>query len=453
MFHQGNENMIFLIYILIVIFAIGLYIWDYKVPALVIVFFFLTSGFNLVSEDLLKDSLLSKGMDYAILVIVGMVIIDSFCIKNYLKPDRLIWLILTFYVFLGVCIIYNKFAVGTSWNDIIRTARYNVLWIAYLIFRNLSKERLSHLMKSLFLVTVICATLYILQIFLNERILNESMKVYANIFGMKIPRFYNQPDMLLIFTFMAIYFNPYKGMAKIITTTILVIALLGAFHRSLIIAFILAISIGYVIRLSRVKRTVILTSIAIIGSIFIVFWGYNFANSRTIKDISIVTSGNVADIDAKDIDIETLQESTFTFRIAHLLERNQYLLDHPEAMLFGAGLMAEDSKLTDVMFDFKVGLLEEALNKTTQLDTGDISYSILIMRYGYMGTLLVLSLYIFLMVYFYKNRNNPVGLFSFASFIVIIVISFSSSTLTMPVSFLLPLVTYNIIQKSIDDFN
>jgi len=363
-------------------------------------------------------------------------------------------LILIFYAFLGVCIIYNKLVVGTSWSDIVRTLRYNVLWIAYLVFRNLSKERLFYLMKSLFLVTVVCATLYILQIFLNKSILNEAMKIYANVFDMKIPRFYNQPDMLQIFTFMAIYFNPYKGIAKITTTAILILALLGAFHRSLIIAFILAVSIGYIIQLPRVKRTVILTSIAIIGSIFIIFWGYNFANSRTIKDIAIVTSGNVADFSSLDvdIDIEQLQKSTFTYRIAHLLERNQYLLDHQRAMLFGAGLMTEDSNLTASMFNFKIGLIEENKGKIMQLDTPDISYSILIMRYGYIGTLLVLSLYIFLMVYFYKNRNNPVGLFSFVYLIVVMVGSFFSYILTLPVSFLLPLITYNIVQKSKSEY-
>jgi len=441
------------IFILIAILAIGLYIWDYKVPALVIVFFFLTSGFNLFPEDLLKDSLLSKGMDYAILTIIGMVIIDSLCIKNYLKPDRLIWLILIFYTFLTLCIIYNRFVVGTSWKEIIRTVRYNILWIAYLVFRNLPKERLLFLLKNLFTVTVVCAVLYLLQIVFDGHILNEMEKHYVHLFGMRIPRFYNQPDMLLFFTFMAIYFNPYKRMLRIITTTILIMALLGAFHRSLLIAFLLAILIGYVIRLPRIKRIVILTSISIIGFIFIVFWGYSFAKSRTIKDIALVTSGNVANIEADDLATETLQGSTFTFRIALLLERNQYLLDHPKAMLWGAGLMTEDSKLTNIMFDFKVGLLEEALGKTAQLDTADISYSILILRYGYLGTLIILSLYIYLMIYFYKNRNNPVGLFSFAYFVVMIVVSFSSDILIKPVSFLLPLITYNILQKSLDDFN
>jgi len=437
-----------MIFIVLTIFAIGLYIGGYKIPALMIFFFFMTSGFNLVPEDIMENKFFSKGMDYAILIIVAMVAIDSIYVKNYLKPDKLIYLILIFYAFLALCVIYNKFIIGVGWKDIIRTARYNVLWIAYLVFRNLSKEQLLYLLKCLFLVTVVCAALFVLQIILNENILNETVKYHIWFLGMKIPRFYNQPDMLQIFTFMAIYFNPYKGIKRIITTAILIAALLGAFHRSLFIAFVLAISIGYAIQLPRPKRIAILTSAAIIGSVFIVFFGYKFANSRTIRDIAVVTSGNVVDIDARDIDIDELQKSTFAFRIAHLIERNQYLIEHPRAMLLGAGLMTEDSKLTDLTFDFKVGLIEEALGKTAQLDTADISYSIIILRYGYLGALLILSLYLYLMIYFYKNRKDPIGLFSFVYFIVVVVSTFFSYILTLPISFLLPMITYNIIQKS-----
>jgi len=441
-----------MVFIVLVFFAIGLYIWGYKTPALLVFFFFMTSGFNLVPETIMENKLFSKGMDYAILIIAAMAVIDSIYVKNYLKPDKLVYLILIFYAFLTLCVIYNKFVVGVSWKEIIRTVRYNMLWIAYLVFRNLSKEQLLYLLKCLFLVTVVCAALFILQIFLNEHILNETEKNHIWFFGMKIPRFYNQPDMLLIFTFMAIYFNPYKGIKRIVTTAILIAALLGAFHRNLFIAFVLAISIGYVIRLPRPKRIAILTSSAIIGSVFIVFFGYEFANSRTINDIAIVASGNVANIDAIDIDIEKIQESTFTFRIAHLLERNQYLIEHPRAMLFGAGLMTEDSKLTDLIFDFKVGLSDEVLGRTVQLDTGDISYSIFIMRYGYLGTLIILSLYLFLMLFFYINCKNPIGLFSFVYFIAIVVIAFFSHILTQPISFSLPLITYIIIQKNKSEY-
>lgn len=436
-----------MIFLIIVIVAIALYVWDYKVPALIIFFFFVTSGFNLVPEEVMANGLFTKGIDYAILIICGIILIDSFCIKNYLKPDKLIWLILIFYGFLLLCVIYNKFVIGTGWSEIVRTIRYNMLWIAYLVFRNLDKEQLHTLLKWLFWITVGCSILYLLQIVLNETILNERMKSSAEFAGMTIPRFYNHPDMLQIFTFMAIYCNPCKGKTKIITAIILIMALLGAFHRSLIIAFIVAIVIGFIIRLPRIKKFIALSAIAAFSLLVAVFFGYKFAHSRTIIDIATVMSSDMVSSDL-EIDFEDLSKSTFTFRMVHFLERNQYILEHPKTMFFGAGLMTEDSKLTDSLFDFAIGLTEEISGKTIQLDTSDISYSLLFMRYGYVGTFLNLLLYGFLMVSFYKNHKNPFGLFSFAYFIVVVIVSFFSSILALPISFLLPLVTYNIMQKT-----
>ncbi|GHT69709.1 hypothetical protein AGMMS50239_36930 [Bacteroidia bacterium] len=387
----------------------------------------------------------SKGMDYAIIMLFLIVVIDALCIKGYLKFDRLIYLYLLFCLFLVVCVFYSKFGIGVGWAEIIRTCRYHFLWVAYLVFRNLSKTQLESLLKYLFLITVICSVLYLFQIILETSILNETEKGTANLFGMKIPRYYNQPDMLHFFVFIAIYYNPFKGIVKYITTAILVIALLAAFHRSLAGSFFVAVVLGYILQLPRLQRVKVLLGVSVFLVFFIVFAGYKFVQSRTYIDVQRVASGNVADA---EIDLEDLYASTFTFRIIHLIERNQYLLDNPKAMLVGAGLMTEDSKMTFSMFDFDVGLVEELSGQTNQLDTGDISYSILLLRYGYLGTFLNLVLFIYLIVFFYKKRENKYGFLSFLYFILSIGISFFSANLVMPITFVLPLITYCIINKT-----
>jgi len=433
------------IFIAIVLFAIVLYIRGHKISALFLFFFLLTSGFNLVPEKTTHLAFFSKGMDYAIIMLFVVVTIDVFCIKDYLKPNRLIYLYLLFCSFLVACVFYSKFVVGVGWTEIIRTVRYNFLWVIYLVFRNLSKAQLENLLKYLFIITVFCSVLYLLQIVLDQTILNETGKSSVELFGMKIPRFYNQPDMLYFFTFMAIYYNPFKGMMKYVTTAILVIALLAAFHRSLISSFFVAIALGYILQLPRLQRIKILSIASVFLVFFVAFAGYRFVHSRTYIDVQRVVSGNVVDA---DIDLEDLYASTFTFRILHLLERNQYLLDNPRAMFLGAGLMTEDDKMTYNLFNFDIGLTDELTGGTTQLDTGDISYSILLMRYGYLGTLLNLVLYGFLVVYFYRNRKNPNGFFPFFYFIVVIVLTFFSQILVLPATFILPLITYNLVQKS-----
>lgn len=434
-----------MIFLFIVIIAIGLYVWDYKIPALIFFFLFLTSGFNLIPEEMTELMLFSKGMDYAIIMLFVIVIVDVFCIKGYLKFDRLIYLYFLFCAFLAGCIFYNKFVISVGWTEIIRTCRYQLLWVVYPVFRHLPKAQMERLLKYLFLVTVICSVLFLLQIFLNETILNEGEKNTVNLFGMKIPRYYNQPDMLHFFVFMAIYCNPYKGMVKHVTAAILVIALLGAFHRSLVGSFIIAVALGYIIQLPRLRRIKMLTVASVFLVFFIAFAGYKFVHSRTYIDIQHVLSGNIIDT---EIDIDDMQNSTFTFRIMHLLERNQYLLDNPVAMVTGAGLMTEDSKLTYSLFNFDVGLTEELSGQTAQLDTGDISYSILLLRYGYLGTLLNLALFIYLMVFFYKKRENRYGLSTFLFLVMSFGISFFSANLVMPITFVLPLITYRIIKKT-----
>ncbi|GHT54242.1 hypothetical protein FACS189451_06080 [Bacteroidia bacterium] len=436
-----------LLFIIIVLLAVVLYVQGYKIPALLLFFFFLTSGLNLIPEKMTKLAFFSKGSDYAIIMLFIVVVTDAFCIKDYLKPNRLIYLYLLFCAYLVACVFYNKFVIGVGWVEITRTCRYHFLWVSYLVFRNMSKVQLEILLKYLFLATVFCSVLYLFQIILDVSILNEGGESTAKFFGMEIPRYYNQPDMLHFFVLMALYYNPFRGMVKYVTTAILVVALLAAFHRSLLGSFFLAVALGFILQLPRLQRIKVLSVVAVLLVFFVAFAGYKFVHSRTYIDIQRVASGNVADT---EIDIEDLQASTFTFRILHLLERNQYLLDNRIAMLFGAGLMTEDSKLTFSMFDFDIGLAEEMSGQTNQLDTGDISYSVLLLRYGYLGTLLNLALFIYLAVFFYEKRENKYAFFSFLFFVMSFGTSFFSANLVQPMTFVLPLISYSIIKKNLD---
>jgi len=434
-----------MIFLGIAILAIFLYVRNYKVPALLLFFFFITSGFNLVPEEITKLGFISKGSDYAFLILMGIIFIDSVFNRGYFNRDNFTKYLIAFASFLLMCIFYSKFVVKLGWGDILRTSRYQFFWIAYFLFRYTAKETLKILLKCLFVVSLITAFLFLLQIFIDRNILLETVTSYIRIFGVKISRFYNQPYMLFFFTFMALYHNPFKGILKYLSMILLTAATLGAFHRNVLGFFLFSIIVGYVIGLPYIKRVyfAVITSTLLLFTL--VFAGHKFVHSRTFMDVEAVMSGNLSNT---EFDMGNLGNATFTFRVLHLLERNQYLLDHPQAMLLGAGLIPEDSKLVEQMFDFKVGLIEELSGGTTQINTADISYSILLLRLGYLGTFLYLFLIGYLMVFFYKKRANGYALFSFLYLVLTIGISFFSANLLHPVTFLLPLITYNIIKKS-----
>jgi len=436
-----------MIFVGIVIIAIFLYIRDFKISALLFFFFFITSGFNLIPEAITKFAFISKGSDFAFLILIGIILTDSIFNREYFNRDNFTKYLILFALFMITCMLYSKYVINLGWGDIIRTVRYQFFWVASFLFRFLPKETLEKLLKYLFFVAVFTAFLFLLQIVIDKNILVKTGVGYVRLFGIKIPRYYNQPDLLFFFTFMALYHNPLKGIPKYVSMIIFTAALLGAFHRSLIGCFLFSIFVGYLIRLPYLKRIYVVAISSSVLLFVVVFLGNTFAHSRTYLDVKAVVSGN---IDATEFDIDNLggEEGTFTFRILHLLERNQYLLEHPKAMVLGAGLMPEDSKLVDKMFDFKIGLVAELTDHVVQLDTGDISYSILFLRLGYAGTFLYLLLIGYLMVFFYKKRENRYAFFSFLYLILTFGVSFFSANLLNPITYLLPLISYQIIKKT-----
>jgi hypothetical protein len=439
-----------MVFIALVILAIILYIGDFKVSAMLVFFFFITQGFNLVPEEETKFLFISKGMDYAFLIMAGIVLLDSVFIKNYLKPDNMTKFLLPMGIFLIICIAYNKFALGLGFSEILRTSRFLFFWLLWLIFRSLNVEQLNNLLKGLFYVSLLTSTLFILQLF-DIEVLNEiTLSSKTSVFGMTLTRFYNHPDMLHFFVFFAILCNPLKGILKWLTMFIPAIALMCAFHRSLTGSFFIALIIGYVVQLPRLQQIKVFSVAGFVIFAAVIFGSFNFVNSRTFKDIQNVMAGNF--VDTESVDISKMQEGTFTFRIAHLVERNLYLQQHPKSMIIGAGLMTEDSKMTQTMFDFNIGLVEELSGQTVQLDTGDISYSLLFLRFGYLGTVLFLLPFVAFMFFFYKYRNDKLALASFMYLTLTIGVSFFSSNLVIPTTLIMPMIAYHIVQKSEKEF-
>jgi len=380
------------------------------------------------------------------LILVGILVFGICFKKHFLKSDTLLRLILVFYLFLVVCIVYNLAYTGIGVTEIVRTARYNVFWLSVLAFRSATVEQLQRLLKMLFAVMIVICTIYLLQIFFDEKLLMgmEDVKTTKTFFGVTIPRYHIFPDLVFFFTFMALFLNPYRGLMRITSTVIFVAAFLGSFYRTFAIILLLCLLIALLLRCKKSVGIATLSVLALGALYFVIFFGQSFANSKTVLDIKKVVSGEVLD---SDIAYDNMMGSSFTFRIAHFLERNQYVYEDRAARFLGVGLMTEDSKVTYNTFEFNVGLLEEMTSNINQIDTADISYSPLIMRYGYLGTLINLSLYAYLTIFFFKKRKNKYSFFSFLYMIFLWGISLSYVSLVWPIYFIIPLVSYCIVQK------
>lgn len=435
-----------MIFLILLFIAIFLYLWDYKVSALLLFFFFLTNGFNLIWMEYFAFMFFGKGEDYALVFLYTVLAIDILCVKNYLKIDNLIKFWALFGIFLILSVLRSKWMIGVPWIEIIKSCRPYLFLPLYLVLKNLHINQLENILKGLFIATLFTSVLYLLQSVLDVFLLYGTVKSKFYIVGLTLTRYYNQPSMLHFFALLAIFYNPYKGPVKILSIVILTTALIGAFHRSLIISFIAALLISYVLTLSKLRQIQIVT---IAGFLFVfasIYVGYKIMQSRTYTDIQVVLSGDIAEI-ALSGDFEMNNESTFTYRMAHLFERNLYLTEQPATMIWGTGLFSEFAPQAKNL-DFKIGLMHEVTGEIAQVESPDISYSGLILLLGYAGTGLLLLLYLYLFVFFYKKRKMKYGLSSMAYLILVFGTSFFSDNLLQPVTLIMPFMAYTLINKS-----
>lgn len=120
------------------------------------------------------------------------------------------------------------------------------------------------------------------------------------------------------------------------------------------------------------------------------------------------------------------QQNTFMFRIALTAERFEYLIDHPESTLFGVGAMHEET--AQKKFDFIVGTAGTLNGRPIkgQLNSIDVTWGPLLIRYGIMGLILHLFIIFWMVIKFYKKRENPIMMLGFLTYISALAQSFSS---------------------------
>lgn len=94
-------------------------------------------------------------------------------------------------------------------------------------------------------------------------------------------------------------------------------------------------------------------------------------------------------INQSDMTSQQKKEGNFIYRINHFEERLEYVLEEPSRSLRGLGYIQERNFKER---PFKYGQ-ENILGHKAMLDTGDIAWSILILRLGFVGIIMYLLMY------------------------------------------------------------
>jgi hypothetical protein len=429
------------------ILSIILYIIGNRVSSVLIFFFFLFDGFQIVPDMFFDTHIgISKSFDFAFLYMLVLFIYGLIRYKDFIPINRVSKIIAVYLSFIIICIAISTFYYHISLVDIGRTSRTYFLVLSYFVIKRLEKEEFYKLLNTLFIITLFQCGLFIIQGFTGIALLTGAESGRDGI----ITRFYNVPLMLYFFVFYAIFCNPYKGWLKVITTVIPSVTMFLPLARSLMMAFIACLFMGIYIKFSKIKKTKKYLNYLLIIIIPIFLFTAKNSDERTFTDINNVLKGDFLEVGE---DFELDQESTFMFRMAHFFERFLGVTESNMGIIFGAGFMAENSEYTSTNFDFQIGLTSDDTGNTVQLDTSDTSWSNFIIRYGVIGTIIYLFCYILLICYYWKHKDNKLSLFIFLYLILLFFISFTCDQLYQLRFLILPLVLFDFVNYLDDKEN
>jgi len=420
---------------MIVLLALSIFLFFNKnrLISVLIFFFFLTNGFQLVPEEWFGfGSIIAKSIDYAILYVIFFFVFFILSENTIYYDIGFVKWIYLFLSFLIILFFINRYIYDVPWNEIFRTGRFYFLLLGFVVFLHLKKHEVNDLIISLFKITLFLSILFILQVALNKQILNGFYGgTMISIGELSIPRCYNYPFLLSFFLFFSFFSNPFSGIYKLASQFITVITLILPMHRSLIGTSLMIVVLGILMKNRISIKSISLIIWFAIALSPLTYFLHDRFSENTSQDLQSIYNGEFIQQESD------FGESTMLFRFAHFYERLAYISNEPLYTIFGLGLMTEDSDITYNTLDFHIGLSEENSSDVIQLETADFSWSILILRFGFLGTLIYLLMYFALMrISLMYSTENQIG---FLALLSTFLISFASWSLVNMVFIMVPL--------------
>lgn len=384
--------------IILLIIAILLYPSKKRWSILLFVIFSM-QGLRLIPDDVI-------GMKFLDMAFIYMIAINIYSLgyeretTYYFPYERFfVWALLGFLMCSAAfSLIYYDF----SFIQVLQGGRHLFLFVAYFFLRKLSREDVEWVIKALFYVTFIHAGLYIIQCITKLPVLLVSAKTAMNVQTGEF-RYYNYPILMTFYILLALLHPEQLGskLAKL-SIIVLAVAIVLTQGRTYIVANAMICLVGLLMqgKLTRVAQWAIIGGIAILP--FMDAALSRFTEDKTESDIAQILSGDFMSA----AQTGQLQQGNLTYRFAWVAERYLYLKDRPLGeKVFGLGMISDSQ--TDVVnrkYRFVVGLSDKE-HGVYQLTTPDIAWGNFLTRFGALGTILVLALWITLCIYLFKLRD------------------------------------------------
>ncbi len=412
-----------MIWFLLIVVACGLWTLRYRSAALTMFFFFLTNGFQLVPVSWFDTGVgIQKGSDFALLLLLFFFVSKWTEHIKLLRSDPIARSLAVFVAFIIVGVLFSRFYYGYDISAIFRAARRFLFVLGYFVYRELSYEEIQKTLRILLFITFVQCVIFLMQLVFGVTLLNRQSDEITELSERgaigEWKRLYNIPEYTVLFLFYALFNDSLKSRYRIICSVVLGAALVSTLHRSWLSSFIITLCFLVVFRSSSIWKKLSM-SFAVLAFALVpaIFPALGERMDSGLADFSNAMNGGY-DTHSNKFD------DSFSFRIAHTMERFDHVANDPKKWLFGLGFLTEDSGQSQYL-NFSVGWRDKY--GTKQIDTGDIAWSIMFLWLGFAGTILYLFAYFRIMRRMWRDRDQALAIIAYGYMFMYLLISFTSS--------------------------
>lgn len=411
---------------LLTLVAISLFMTNRYYSSLLIFLGLLTQGFLIIPAEVLLAGLpVDKTADLGLIYVLAIGLLRFNTLRRAFHHEPPLRWILAFILFVFADAFYSRFVLGYDLAGVVRVFRHNLFYLSFGIFLMVPTRELMRVWHTVATITLVQCVLYLLQIPTGMVLLGDpSSTTINNMEAIGWIRYYNLPSFLIPTLFYYLFVHHYRSQTvRWAINGLLLVTVIAPMHRSYILVVVVVASMYVLSQQTTSKRFIYVAMLVIVGNGAMMMDSVQSRMNDGLADMrkALAPGSNLAKSGYE-------QSDTFSYRMVHLAERASYVVETPGRVLFGVGLLSEDTKQASKL-TFQAGLFNQRTGQISQVDTGDIAWSLLILYMGIVGIILFVALHVRLFCHFLKHRTSPMRIVGSLTLATVFLLSFTGTEL------------------------
>ena len=366
--------------------------------------------------------------------------------KGFFALDPLakrLFYLLVFFLFAAA---FSTFYYDIPFFKVLIVVRTYSYFLFYFILRNMKLAEIQKLFKWLATLTFVTCALYVVQIPTGVTLLfgdEEDKMLQDNSAYSGLARYVNIPNLRNMFFFVALFCNMNFGWGRLRWKRVVYpLSILLSFGRaSTVVSFATALFGVGIKRRSYIKW--IALALVVLSPLISLVQG-SFEERNSGGDMEAIKNGEYKNYQTGNNN----ESSTMTYRLAWLYERASYLAEQNIAeQCFGLGLISDKDPEVLGMYPFQVRGYNGRYDFQI-LYSYDIGWGNLVTRFGILGSICLLSVWLYLGLFFWKHRDNDLMFAAFLCWTTIVVGTFSGQGISETHSLIPYYILYVLYTKS-----